>query len=172
MFLFDKIGVYKILKGSVRMITETEMIEIINNKTYSRQELTQHQRFVDFKLWMTFMNKINRDDLVMQLFPHELKLDNETIVKPNISICANNIPILIVEANHCEKKFAKYQVCGVPEYWIVDQSTNLVTVHVLVGGKYFTTIYQSGDAVPVGLDDKLAINVDKLFKIDYSTQKI
>ena len=150
------------------MILKTEMIEIIDNKTYNRSELTQQQRFVDFKLWMTFVNKLDRNDLVTQLFPYELKLDDETTVKPDIFIYQNNIPVLIVEANHCEKKFLKYQACGVHEYWVVDQSANLVTVHILLNGKYVTTVYRSGDAVPVSLDDKLAINVDKLFKIDYS----
>jgi hypothetical protein len=152
------------------MIPETEMIEIIDNKTYDRPELTQYQRFVDFKLWMTFVNRLNRDDLTTQLFPHELQFDENTIVKPNIFICENDKPMLIVEANHCDVKFAKYQAVGVPEYWVVDQSTNLVTTNVLVDDRYFTTTYHNGDAVPISFDEQLFINVEKVFRIDYSDE--
>jgi len=161
------------------MITETEMIEIIDKKTYDRPELTKHQRFVDFKLWMTLVNKLKRDDLTTQLFPCVVQLDDNTTVKPNILVGAvekekghvfYGVPDLIVEEIHCEVKLAKYASCGVPEYWIVDQSANLVTVHILVEGAYVTTVYRSGDAVPVMLDNKLAISIDKLFRIDYSDE--
>lgn len=154
------------------MIPATEMTEMIDGKSFDRPDLTAHQRFVDFKLWMTFVNRLNRDNLTTQLFPNELKLDDHTTVKPNIFICAEKAPLLIVEADHSEVKLAKYQASAVPEHWVVEQDKNTVTTHILVDGAYVSTVYQSGDAIPIGLDDQLTISVDKLFRIDYSDEKL
>jgi len=152
------------------MIHETEMIEIVDNKPYERPVITKFQRFVDFKLWMTLVNKLNRDDLTTKLFPYEMKIDDGTTVKPNIFILENDVPMLIVEADHSAIKLEKYLASGVPEYWIVNQTENTVTTYHLYDNNYISTVYRSGDAVPTLLDDKLAINVDKLFRIDYTDE--
>lgn len=160
------------------MILTTKLTEMIDNKIYSRSKPVRIQRFVDFKLWMTLVNRLDRDDLTVKLYPHPVKFDDGTTTRPNIFIGAvekkikefPNLPQLIVEDQYSAAKMAKYAAAGIPKCWIVEAATKSVTVYVLAGDFYVSTVYQGGDAIPIGLGSLLAISVDKLFQTNYAQE--
>jgi len=60
-------------------------------------------------------------------------------------------------------KFILYQQAGVPEYWIVDPTDNILTIHRLIDGKYTTSVYSDTDTAPVNAIPGFTMDLSEVF---------
>lgn len=60
-------------------------------------------------------------------------------------------------------KFNLYQQAGVREYWIVDPTARMVSVHTLVDGQYRTAAYGADSSIRVGVLDDCTIDLSTVF---------
>ena len=117
-------------------------------------------------------------------FPKGSEPDDEieTVVQPDILVVCDEkklddkgcrgAPDLIIEilspstaSKDCIKKKALYEKHGVKEFWIVDPTNRLVTIHTLQPDHLFgkPIIYGEGDTVKVGLFPGLEVDLGKIF---------
>ncbi len=66
------------------------------------------------------------------------------------------------ERNDRVLKFARYEKVGVPEYWIVDPFEHQVERHVLVDGKYSTSIH-ADEITCENLSPPVTIDLEKVW---------
>ena len=96
--------------------------------------------------------------------------DDDTVVQPDIVVVCdqskldskrlNGAPDLVIEivspsTSRLDRltKLNKYLHAGVREYWIVDPVDKALAVHVLEGGKYVLSAYDSTETVSVSILD-------------------
>lgn len=105
----------------------------------------------------------------------------DTVVQPDIMIVCDptkvdrhgihGAPDLIIEilsdsTRRMDRltKFNLYQRAGVREYWIVDPMVQVVLVHTLEDGSYYSPVAYNGTAsVPVGILDDCSIDLTTVF---------
>jgi Uma2 family endonuclease len=62
-------------------------------------------------------------------------------------------------------KFRKYQEAGVREYWIVDPDQQVVEIHVLDQGSYFTTVFDETGEPAVTVLPGCVIKLGEVFPV-------
>jgi Uma2 family endonuclease len=117
--------------------------------------------------------------LDVRLFPQK-NLGDKTVVQPDLLVICdktkldkrgcNGPPDLVIEilspSNDAEemlRKFQKYLQAGVREYWIVDLDNHLIQVHILVKGRYISSVYHGDAVVPVLVLPGLSIDLNALW---------
>ena len=161
--------------------------EFIDGKIYYLDSPnTKHQR--------TSRRLMSRFDIYLQgktceafQAPFDVKIDfefdksSETTLQPDILIICDDekldekgvfgAPDLVIEIlspsnpDHDKvKKFEKYLLAGVKEYWIVDPIREEINVYLLDYGRYEETTYVKGDVIKVSILDNLHIDVTDLFE--------
>lgn len=105
-----------------------------------------------------------------------------TVVQPDISIVCDpektsghgckGAPDMVIEVLSPStgrydrlKKFNLYWQAGVREYWIVDPTDRMVSVHTLKDGAYHTTVYDEDASVRVGIFNDCTIDLSKVFSV-------
>ena len=107
--------------------------------------------------------------------------DIDTVVQPDLMVVCDQskvdrhgihgAPDLVVEilsdsTRRTDRltKFNLYQQAGVPEYWIVDPSSRVVSVYTLEDGTYHAAATYATDAsVPVGVLEDCSIDLTMVF---------
>ena len=62
-------------------------------------------------------------------------------------------------------KFHLYQKAGVREYWIVEDDTKILQIHILKNGEYTTRAYSDTDQAPVHVLDGCTIDLTAVFAV-------
>lgn len=103
-----------------------------------------------------------------------------TVVQPDLSIVGDpektsghgckGAPDMVIEVLSPStgrydrlKKFNLYWQAGVREYWIVDPTDRMVSVHTLKDGAYHTTVYDEDASVRVGIFNDCVIDLSTVF---------
>ena len=162
-------------------LPEGAMVELINGVMYdmSPAPLTIHQR-ITTKLLSKIDQFITSKHGRCEVFtaPFDVRLNDETIVQPNISVICDptritrkgcvGAPDFIIEivSSHRYHDYVRkhhlYADSGVKEYWIVDPDKKSVNVYLL-SDDYAPVQYGFEDDIPVDLyNGELVINVSKL----------
>lgn len=107
--------------------------------------------------------------------------DIETVIQPDVFVVCdpknlseqrcNGAPDLIIEVLSPSTrrrdrltKFDLYQRAGVREYWIVDPEAQIVQVHLLEDGRYYSpAAYNSRAAVPVKVLEDFHMDLTQVF---------
>ena len=119
--------------------------------------------------------------------PFDVRLNadtgDDTVVQPDLVVICDRskldekggckgVPDMVVEilspstaTRDKLTKFRLYQNAGVREFWIVDQETRTVSVHILENGKYITSVFGENDSAPVHVLDGCEINLTDVFDI-------
>ena len=164
---------------------EDERVELIDGKIYFMLAPSkQHQQLLR-RLSLRFANYLHGKDCGVYFAPFDVRIDldfgGDSVVQPDLIVVCdelklderglNGAPDLVVEilspsnvAHDKVRKFNKYLEVGVCEYWIVDPVKEEVTVNILTGIRYESTVYFKGDCVKVGVLDDLVIDVTDLFE--------
>ena len=116
--------------------------------------------------------------------PFDVRLDaahdDDTVVQPDIVVICdrsklddkgcNSAPDLVIEILSPSSlqrdvllKFNKYLQAGVREYWVVDPDRKTASVHVLDGGRYYTTVYGETSTVPVHVLEGCTVSLPDVF---------
>jgi Uma2 family endonuclease len=119
--------------------------------------------------------------LDVRLFPQK-NLGDNTVVQPDLLVVCdktkldkrgcNGAPDLVIEilspSNDAEemlRKFQKYLLAGVREYWVVDLESHLIQVYILDKGRYISSIYDGDAVAPVLILPGLSINLNTLWSV-------
>ena len=112
--------------------------------------------------------------------PFLVRLDNNTALEPDLAVVCDKskldakgcfgapdmvIEILSPSTASYDKvlKFNKYLEAGVREYWIVDPSDKIVSVHILRDGEYIVRSYGETDSIPVFILDGFEISMKEVY---------
>ena len=131
---------------------------------------------LNFKI-KSFVKK-NKGNCKVYSAPFDVKLNEDTVVQPDISVICDNTkltdkgcsgaPDFIIEIassnalNDYVRKLNLYAESGVREYWIVDPRTEKVKVYLLEED-YAVKQYKFTDDVPVNIyGGELTINISEL----------
>lgn len=166
-------------------LPEGARVELINGIMYDKSPapLRIHQKLITVLLFSihSFIKKKNGRCEVFTA-PFDVKLNDETIVQPDISVICDpfkltrlgctGAPDMIVEITSSDyshdyvRKLSLYYDSGVKEYWIIDPNIQKVTVYLLKDD-YAVRQYDFKDDVPVALyGGELVINVSDLLDED------
>lgn len=162
-------------------LPEGAMVELINGVMYdmSPAPLTIHQR-LSGNIFFEILSYIKKKGGRCEVFtaPFDVRLNDETIVQPDISVICDptritrrgcvGAPDFIIEivSSHRYHDYVRkhhlYADSGVKEYWIVDPEKRKVNVYLLKED-YAVEQYDFEDDIPVDLyNGELVINVSKL----------
>ena len=157
--------------------------ELIDGYVYGMASPSQKHQDVLGEMFGQFRDFLKGKPCKVFVAPLDVRLNAESydniVVQPDIMIVCDRrkldgksvigTPDMVVEvlssnAKHdMFTKFKLYQNAGVREYWIVDPEDNMVTVHILENGRYYTTPYFDGDIAPVSVLEGCAIDLGEVF---------
>ena len=164
--------------------SNSEMYELYNGEiVLQASPIVIHQQIVG-EIFSEIRNyiKSNNGNCKPFVSPFDVKLDDDTVVIPDISVICdpsklsdgkrcNGAPDFVIEvtsgnrSNDFTKKLSLYQEHGVREFWIVDPDYQRVLVYFF-DESHFPNIYTFDQNIPVGIyqknEIKLEINIAEL----------
>lgn len=165
--------------------TNSECMELINGEiVYLASPSTIHQRIVGFLYFsITSYIKANKGKCEAMLSPFDVRLNDDTVVIPDVSIICdsskindkrcNGSPDWIIEVASSNRfddfyrKLLLYRENGVREYWIVDPKNEKTLVYFFDEGD-FPCIYTFEQPILVNIYKnnpvQLSINISELLK--------
>jgi Uma2 family endonuclease len=160
----------EIIDGEVFMLATPDL----SHQIISRALFRQIDAFLIGKPCQPFYAPVS-----VRLHPAEDDSD-DTVFEPDIIVVCdpskldkrgcNGAPDLVIEilspstARHDRViKFNKYQNAGVREYWIVDPDLQMVEIHVLNQGRYFTTAFDETGEPEITVLPGCAIKLGEVF---------
>jgi len=168
--------------NDIYTLPDGERAELINGRIYyMAPPSTKHQRILSF-LHLNVADFIRKNNGSCEVFPAPfavfLNKDDTTYVEPDISVICdsdkindkgcNGAPDWIIEivspgsqSHDYVRKLNLYMASGVREYWIVDPSTQAVTVYQFESS-VFAQHYTFTDTIKVGIYNDLYIDFSQL----------
>jgi Uma2 family endonuclease len=164
---------------------DSERYELIDGLLYMMAAPTlDHQRILG-KLFRKLDTFLDGKRCVAFMAPFDVRLNahtrDDTVVQPDVMVICDQsklknrlncvgAPDLIIEilspsSAKMDKvtKHKKYREAGVREYWIVDPEDETVSVNILDGGRYKSTVYFPEDTIPVHVLLSCEINLADIF---------
>ncbi len=164
-------------------LPEGAMVELINGVMYdmSPAPLTIHQR-LSGNIFFEILSYIKKKGGRCEVFtaPFDVRLNDETIVQPDISVICDptritrrgcvGAPDFIIEivSSHRYHDYVRkhhlYADSGVKEYWIVDPDRKSVNVYLL-SEEYSPAHYTFDDDIPVSIyNGDLKLNIAEMLE--------
>ncbi len=151
--------------------------EIIEGKTYERQEITgQNMDILTYLYGQIDKYHLTRKPLnkIRQPYtPFTVDTENETVLLPQLSITEGReeevvwVIELVDENNPHLTYFVKpllYAQQGVREVWIIDPKKRSILVYCFEKDGYIPNIYQSARRIKVGIYKNFLISHSEIFK--------
>ena len=167
-----------------------ERIELIEGRTVMMAPPKRIHQEVSGSLFNQFFNFLNGKKCKVYAAPFAVRPfekdgdkpeDVDTMLEPDITVvCDPNklddigckgAPDIVIEVlspstarNDRIVKYRLYERAGVPEYWIVNPETKIVTVHLLEDGRYHSPLaYTEQALVPVSIWEGFNIDLSLVF---------
>jgi len=162
-------------------LDKNEKIELIDGTLYMMSEPSRRHQKVARELTIELGYFLRGKDCELYYDPFMVKLNNETVVHPDISVICDKdklndrrcigAPDLIIEIlspsnakNDIFTKYNQYLMASVKEYWIVDPLKNSIMVYILQNGDYVGKYYSEKDILPVYVLPDCKIDLKIIFK--------
>lgn len=144
-----------------------------------RELLLQFGNYLSGKTCKAFASPF---DLRLQVAGEENDEDIINVFQPDLTVICDKsklkgsgylgVPELIIEISSPSTgkldkllKFNVYEKAGVPEYWIVEPDTKIISVFKLENGRYGRPeVYAEDDNIPVGIFPDLAVDLKQVFE--------
>ena len=145
---------------------ECEMAELIDGRIYMMASPSRRHQAISRNMSTQLSNYLSGKKCKIYFSPFAVRLEKDTVVLPDIVVICDpkkltpsgcsGTPDLVIEilspstsSYDKVKKFKLYKESGVPEYWIVDPSDNLVSAYRLADNGYLATVYDDTNTATV-----------------------
>jgi len=164
---------------------DTPRYELIEGDAVKLETPSQAHQAMLIELGTQFANFLRGKKCKVFLTPFDVRLNHKTldntVVQPDLLVVCDKDKL---NGRHCLgapdmvaeiispstvrkdkiRKFNLYQQAGVTEFWILDPTSRVVTVHILQDGRYTTTYYSDTDTINVHVLEDCEITLSDVFE--------